>query len=367
MSKGRVFILGAGCSYDGEHGYPLANQFIQVLERYAETIEGRQDCLRIKKAVDDTVALLKQAGSSSWYAGTIDQLIDLILKAKCDDQLRNLPSASSSHVVGLRYEAVGKAKIATAACFLSLEKKARERQLAKYRQFIAGKVLNEVGTSSYCLQRLRKSSARVLSFNYDRLFELAFFASFADESTSRYGPYTNEVLNSGLTAFGDLMVIDPDQFCFLKLHGSIGVRCADDAFGQRLINNDNIDSWSETKVNDALYFRNVPSPIAEPLIAFPFEKDFIISGQQNAYAFREYIKQVWDHATLVLKDASEIWVIGYSFDPTDCAHLLSRIHQAHECERIVIQNHPAECDRIAALLKIEHRLRMPIETYPVQF
>ena len=78
------------------------------------------------------------------------------------------------------YEAVRDAKIATAACFLERENAVRLQQIDKYKEFIQRKVLDETGVSIPCYTRLQKSNARVLSFNYDRLFELAFFGGFAD-------------------------------------------------------------------------------------------------------------------------------------------------------------------------------------------
>lgn len=352
----RVYILGAGCSYDGEHGYPLASQFIGALEKYSARIEGREDCQRIKEAVDDTVGLLKRSGSSSWHASTIDQLIDLVYKGQCDEELRGVS----------RPAAARKAKIAASACFLELEPSARRRQIPKYRQFISGKILNETGMSAYTRQRLKQSNACVLSFNYDRLFELAFFAGFRDPSLDSWSPYSDEVLNAGLTVFGDLMEIDPNRFSLLKLHGSIGMFCGEDVFPEQVRACDDVGKWTEPKLTDDLFFPDRRSR-REPLIVFPFEKDFIVSGNNNGFAFRKYINHVWEHATLALQAASEIWAIGYSFDATDCTHLLSRLRQAKNCKRIVIQNLPDECERIRSLLTIDHRLKVPIQSNTTPF
>ena len=103
------------------------------------------------------------------------------------------------------------------------------------------------------------------------------------------------------------------------------------------------------------------------MIAFPYEKEFIVSGRENKLPFRNYIEKVWQHATGVLQEASELWVIGYSFDPTDAAYLIECIRQARTCRRIIIQNLPAECDRIVALLKTEYQIETPVEKYSVLF
>ena len=58
--ESRVYVLGAGCSCDAEHGYPLVKDFFPALNAYAAKIAGVADCQRIKKAVEDTAQLLTQ-------------------------------------------------------------------------------------------------------------------------------------------------------------------------------------------------------------------------------------------------------------------------------------------------------------------
>ena len=269
--ESRVYILGAGCSYHEQHGYPLAKQFVPELTSYAARIAEVAECQRIRKAVEDTVTLLMQCQSGPSHASTIDQLINLILRGRCDDQLMALEPHSSAHIVSLRYEAARKAKIATAACFLAREKAARQQQIDKYKEFILRKVLDQTGVSTPCRVRLQKTSARVLSFNYDRLFELAFFASFADNSISQFYPYSDAVLNSGLTVLGTGMEVHKDRFCFLKLHGSIGMCCRKDPFGQRVHPIGDVTDWKEQNVTDGFYFSKEQSLYSsiEPLIVFP--------------------------------------------------------------------------------------------------
>jgi hypothetical protein len=362
----RVYVLGAGCSYHEQQGYPLATQFAAALNSYAAKIASVTDCQRIKMAVEDTVKLLNQCQSGPCLASTIDQLINLVLHGRCDDQLRALRPKSHADVTSLRYQAVRDAKIATTACFLDREANARLHQTDKYKQFIQRRLLDETGVSSSCITRLRQSNSRVLSFNYDRLFELAFFAGFADRHVTQFPPYSSEVLNSGLPVFGEWSEIKQDRFCFLKMHGSAGMLCKEDAFGENAYQIGEIINWVEVKVADELFYpKTVEHFPPEPLIAFPYEKDFIVTGKNNKLPFRGYIERVWAHATYVLREASEIWVIGYSFDPTDCKYLIDRMRQATKCRRIVIQNLPSECDRISALLTTDYELRIPVEKYPV--
>jgi hypothetical protein len=368
-TSSRVYVLGAGCSYDTQHGYPLAKDFVAALNAYAAKIGGVTECQRIKGTVEDTAKLLTQCQTGACHASTIDQLINLIWNQRCDEQLRVLSGNPAADRVGLRYEAVRKAKIATAACFLDREGPALQQQIGKYKEFIQRKVLNETGVSIPCQTRLQRSSARVLSFNYDRLFELAFFAAFADGHLKRYSPYQAECLSSGLTAFGETGDFEKDRFCFAKLHGSVGMLCAEDAFGQQVSHFREVANWKEEKITDALFFpANPTSQVAAGLmIAFPYEKDFIVSGRENKLPFRGYIERVWGHAAYVLQEAAEIWIIGHSFDPTDCAYLIDRIRPATKCSRVVIQNLPAECDRIEALLKTDYGIQIPIEKYAIPF
>jgi hypothetical protein len=47
MAARRVYVLGAGCSYDQQCGYPLAKQFVAALNAYAARIAGVPECERI--------------------------------------------------------------------------------------------------------------------------------------------------------------------------------------------------------------------------------------------------------------------------------------------------------------------------------
>jgi hypothetical protein len=368
-AKTRVYVLGAGCSYHQEHGYPLAKNFVPALSAYGASIAGDPACQRIGQAVDATVKLLTACQSGACHASTIDQLINLVLEGRCDGELKTLKGPQAGDKWGLRYEAVRRAKIATAACFLTKEADVIGHQMGRYRDFIQGKIFGGAGVSDSCIVKLRKSSARVLTFNYDRLFELAFFAGFADAYVKNFYCYSAEVLNSGLVVTGEVGEIAADRFCFLKLHGSIGLCCAEDAFGQNARQVFDVANWKPEKVTDELLCpvgRQGVFP-AEPMIVFPYEKDYIVSGKNNKLSFRSYVNKVWAHATEVLRAASEIWVIGYSFDPTDAGRLIDGIRLAERCERIVIQNLGPECDRIEALLRVEHRILTRIEKYPVLF
>ena len=366
MKESTVYILGAGCSYAGDKGYPLASEFIESLSAFGSKISSKPACRRIHKAVQDTVALLNACQSWSCHASTIDWMINLILREQCDDLLTAIAGVNSPSIIQideLQRLAVRKAKVATAACLLDKEDVARGALIDRYRDFIQRKILHDGGPSTPTLHRLRQSGARVLSFNYDRMFELAFFAAFGDASLRGQYAYGTHALNSGLQLGGKVGEFDPGTFCFLKVHGSIGLMCNQDGFGQQVRQLSDIASWaSPTPTSDSTYFSDQPTwqTWRDPLIVFPYEKDFVMSNNNSGLVFRDYIKSVWEHASQTIQEASEIWVIGYSFDPTDRKYLINLLKKAKNCKRIVIQNLKDECDRIDRLLRIEEKLEIPI-------
>jgi len=364
----RVYVLGAGCSYDEQHGYPLGNGFLSELEIYAVKIHGQMDCKRIEESVQQTVELLKHYQSGQYQASTIDQLINLILRHQCDDYLREMYSRTPNKInvldTALRFDAVRNAKISASACFLKKEAQVMNRLLPKYQAFIR-KIFSESGISTLCSARLQSSNARVFSFNYDRLFELAFFgAGFVDDYLKSFDPYSPEILNSGLNAGNSENIkILEDRFCFIKLHGSIGFRCKRDVISQTIYRDGHIANWKPLEATDEMFFGScVPGQFRDaPLIVFPFEKDFILSGKPNTLASRDYISKIWAYAEIIFQEAMEIFIIGYSFcDPMDSKYLIELIRKAKKCRQIEIQNLPGECERITSLLSGDYAIRVPI-------
>jgi hypothetical protein len=358
----RVYILGAGPSFCGDNGYPLAKGFLPELKAYADKIASDSDCVRIFKILQYTIRLMEQCQSGQCQAATIDQMISLVLRGQCDLLLQSVYQQPSGQIVSLRYRAVKEAKIATAACFLAKEEQAMTHLLPKYTAFVQD-VFKDTQPSNYCINRLSQTRSRVLSFNYDRLFELAFFgAAMADRSLTNYAPYGTEVLNSGFNFGGwGKPEIKSKRFSFVKLHGSIGALCREDEFGQNTYPlGAEINRWTPIKVSDGAFFSNGNSAAAEPLIAFPYEKDFIIT-KDNKAPFRDYIKAVWNQASAALSEATDIFIIGYSFsDPSDSKHIIDRIKSAKMCRRIVIQNLPEACEKIAELLSVHHEIQPPV-------
>jgi len=364
----RVYVLGAGCSYDGQHGYPLANGFLSELKAYAVKIQDRKDCKQIKEAVQQTIDLLHEYRSGQYQASTIDQLVNLILTDKCDDFLRR--QSPASNIEGLRLGAVRNAQISTSACFLEKEGLAMDRLLPKYKAFIR-RIFNENEVGTPHSTSLQNSNVRVFSFNYDRLFELAFVsARVAEEDMKVYCPY--KVLNSGLYVHDtrDLEIMK-DRFCFIKLHGSIGFRCIDKlGYGQKICWDGDIGRWKQVKVTDEMFFATrMPGGFRDsPLVVFPYDKKFVRDGKTSRLPNRDYIEKVWKYAEYVFPEAAELFVIGYSFsDWEDSNYLVDLIRRATNCHQIEIQNLPNECTRISNLLKDKHQIRIPIKMNPVKF
>jgi hypothetical protein len=86
-----------------------------------------------------------------------------------------------------KYRLVEDAKLSVAALFLSKEPEAIRRGLPGYRTLMRWIFPSTLGTDYR--SAVRNSSFRVLTFNYDRLFELAFRQHFeVDLQEAFYGP-----------------------------------------------------------------------------------------------------------------------------------------------------------------------------------
>jgi hypothetical protein len=181
MKDTTVYVLGAGCS--ANYGYPLATGFIPALETFSrEFLNDTPDRQKLKRCVDGTVALMRQAGVQ-----TIDSLTDRIHKGLLHDSRH-----SNTQANGTRNLRVRSAKIATTALFLWLEREAKSKPLDGYERFL----LELFPGTGPLRMRLRNSNCHVLTFNYDRLFEMALLRSFGHDETQLL--YGESVLNSGL-------------------------------------------------------------------------------------------------------------------------------------------------------------------------
>jgi hypothetical protein len=338
MEKGgTVYILGAGCSVDC--GYPLATGFINALSMFAQSLTS-PECKRIKQAAENTAKLLTERGVS-----TIDSLVSSLTNERFGLNFRSQVDEAALD------EKIYDAKIATNALFLQLEPNALSR-LGRYERFL-WKVFPGHG---HWQRELSKADTRVLTFNYDRLFEMAFVRRFQID-TGQYPIYGENVLNSGLIFTEKESVnIASDTFCFLKLHGSVGMAVREE-YGKpcHYCHCDGITSSKSRPVaDDDFYPRRVKDPNdkrPEPLIIFPNEKDYVRSNN-NRFPYREYVTKVWHSAEQVVADATQINVIGYSFHPIDRKSLVNLLSKRRSGIPIVVQNPDARA--ICADLAQDH-------------
>jgi len=352
----KVLVLGAGCSV--KYGYPLAAGFVAAFETFSRSLGD--DAQKLKQAVDETVALMRQTNVQ-----TVDELVFRILNRALDD-----PKQGSTQAYGVRLQRVLKAKIATAALFLDLEQRAKAETLDSYQRLI----LKMFPGSGQWQQRFRNSNSHLLTFNYDRLFEMTLLKMFGIDADTQL-LYGEDILNSGLHhCMGDGMGFKDDRFCFLKLHGSIGMRIHEE-YGQPRYYPylDGVKPGEKIELNDDRFFGKSANSLPqdrdpEPLIVFPFEKDFVRSGSPNQLAFREYIIAVWQQAERVVESASEIWFIGYSFAMMDRTAVIGLLARARQCKRLVIQNRPGEAERICRILSVEHpEIEIPLVPHGFEF
>ena len=353
MSDTTVYILGAGCSV--KYGYPLAANFVPAFESFSRSLGGEAE--KLKRAVDETVALMDEANVQ-----TVDELV-----FRSHNRALNDPKHQSTQDYGVRLRRILKAKIATAALFLALEQRAKTETLDSYQRLI----LKMFPGSGDWQQRFRNTRCHLLTFNYDRLFEMALLKMFGIDADTQL-LYGEDILNSGLHhCMGDSMGFKDDRFCFLKLHGSIGMRIHEENGQLRYYPYlDGAKPGEKIELNDERFFANsLPQDRdPEPLIVFPFEKDFVRSGSPNQLAFREYITAVWQQAERVVESASEIWFIGYSFAMMDRAAVIGLLARARQCKRLVIQNRPGEAEKICQMLSVEHPdLGIPLVPHGCEF
>jgi hypothetical protein len=339
----RVFILGAGCSV--ECGYPpgtgLAAEFEKLLGEIQEIPDEK--CGRIKHSLICTLKLLRETPGVE----TLDQLAARIEQDLNDwKRQRGSPFANAEYLERENTAArqILDAKIATSAMFLAREAKARQTGLRSYKSFIT----QILGGPPW--EEARKADCSVLTFNYDRLFEIAFPECFATFDLRNHPLYASDALNSCLDFnFGkwSLAQPTPGRFCFLKMHGSAGwwVKVKrDGGRGERwYCPAFPVQGLSVEQIEKTIP-RECGGPFGwEPLLAFPHERQesqeyFNYKGESSGCDWAPYIDAVWQQAASVVANATEVSVIGYSFNPIDSRHMVNQLLSKATCEKIVIQN-----------------------------
>ena len=273
-----LIILGAGCSLNR---YPLAKDMLAHLKQFGDGLGPKAS--RLRKLVEQTVELFDRLRAKGAIAQTLDDLARIVHSGYLADNTVGNNRMENDRLVE-------DAKVAVAALFLSKEAEAIKDGLRGYRS-----LMNRVFASSFgtdCRIALRNTPYRVLTFNYDRLFELAFRQYFPYDGTEAfYGP---TVLNSGLyQVLPQKVEVDLERFAFLKLHGSVCLYSYEKPEG--CDHHHQIPELVQpTPITDKEFFLtdgygihcNKPKPT---LIVFPHEKDFLHDYPGNHFNFRFYI------------------------------------------------------------------------------
>lgn len=350
MPESKVYILGAGCSKDC--GYPLGAEMKADLEQFGRSLDSARSP-RLQRAVADTLALF----------GTTTETIDVLVQKLYGGNLDEIIEGPLN-----RQPRVISATLATCASFLAKEASARETGFRAYREFLSDLFPN---AETHWLRIPQSTRHHVLTFNYDRLFEMAFVDRF---NFIGYGLYDVRVLNSGITLEGVNIVFTPEAFSFLKLHGSVGGWTVDftgtgSAKHQICYFEDPVAN--QVMVDDNLFFSEGPDAQhpdhlkRPPLLFFPYQRQHIVSSD-SGFPFDSYARAVWKRATELISNATEIHVIGYSFSGIDREPMLEMLDQARRCQRLVIQG--LDADRICHKLKLDRpQLGNLIQSAPFKF
>jgi hypothetical protein len=305
----------------------------------------------IKKCVSDTINLAE----SLPQLDTLDQLAQ-----HCEDELSR--PGSNEDLITKR---VADAKIAICSMFVAREAKARKTGLRGYGRFIAS-----IFGGDPWEEGVAAADCHVLSFNYDRLFEIAFLNHFRSFDVQKVSLYGNRALNSGFNPENSgfnrgFSSVDPasGRFNFLKLHGSAGwwVKKNQDDFKGRLY-------WPTVPM-ERMDLQDIENLLGErgsflawePLITFPHEKRLATENDSTTYSHDPYIRRIWNQAAELIATATVVRVIGYSFSAVDSRHMVQRLlGRASRCQKIIIQN-PDICGVKANLRSYNKQLSAQME------
>jgi hypothetical protein len=347
-----VFILGAGCSANS--GYPLGIGLTSQLNSFFSQIPD--ECRLVKRSVSNTTRIMDEMPGIE----TLDEL-----SKKIEDNLKN-------HIGNEQQadEQILDAKIAISAMFVYREEKAKETGLPGYRNLI-GKVFG----GGQGEKAVAESDCHVLTFNYDRLFEIAFMGYFKTYLPQQFHLYAPDVLNSGFSDYytGGYreIKITGGRFCFLKLHGSA------DWWVRRGAGNrgrDELRRYQPAIPMDRDYLQEIEKLLEptnknyphEPLIAFPHERQRANSSNVD-FLGDPYLRKIEAHARTVLATANVVKIIGYSFAPIDCQQVISSfLNFIPSSARIVVQNKDIETVH-SRLNKVDFARMEQVEFDPTPF
>jgi hypothetical protein len=353
VSEKTVIVMGAGCSF--AYGFPLAHQTLDHLQRFARELEGSTQHTQVRTCVLETIDLFQRYREKNRAIKTLDQLVDAIHGASRATERDQTADERADRCVN-------RAKIAEAALFIWCEKAAIQRGLDGYRKLLNW-IFGKGSGRDYHPGEMGADYA-VFSFNYDRLFELAFQRRFRLPNLAFYGP---DIMNSGLYVLGNrLQPIPLDRFALLKLHGSVSFRTDEFMDLRHEGHPPQIDG--EDNYGDSRFFAESDSRghsrMHPPLIVFPHEQPFLKDYPNGRFAHREYTPHVAAAARKFAARATELWIVGYSCPSEDCDEIRDMLDAATGCKRILVRdpNPDSVCQKLLTHLRTNSTQIVPIRS-----
>ncbi len=319
MGCQKVFILGAGCSVCGQ--YPMANKVKERLTLLGNRL-AKDDIEPLRSWVQQTVNLLDEHG-----ARTVDELA------------AKLPGHDSDKT----RSQVEHAKLAMSLLFLDTEDKAVVEALPAYSVLFSE--MFSAGLSSNLKDRLESSNCRILTFNYDRLFEKCLHQWVSSQSTANLPIPSPEEINQiiGGVQFDGSKPCIQDSWLLLKLHGSVAQfnRTKPDQGNWFYYPKEFGLSKSTPALSDNCYENWADTKGLRSTMFFPSDKDL---NEESLYERSEsapypfYQKSIWDKAKDFCSQASEIHIIGYSMQDVDWFSFKRLLSGTKKSCKIVVRN-----------------------------
>jgi|GEM_PF-4980377 len=265
---------------------------------------------RIREDVRSTISLMEQF--------SVDTLDELASHQEIRDDL----------------DKVNRAKVSMAALFAWKEAKAVKTGFRNYQRLFHRLFSYEYGSEIAAV--LKETPYRVLTFNYDRIFELAF--------NSIYG-FKEDVEEINLRLQAGLIDTDSKRdepqrngFSLVKLHGGVGFMCPANNHGMEHMHS-KLPFAKQEITDDDFYKEN--GKLRFPLqIVFPHEKRNEPASEQDP--FGRYVDKTKSLAKELLHEATEVWIVGYSIPSIDLAYFKELLGAAANCRQFVIQNPEAK-------------------------
>ena len=321
----------------------MANKVAAELKKFGKDRLQHDEAKKLKDCVEQTCDLLSEHGVET---------IDALAKVLRDTNRK----------------AIKKAKIAMSVFFFGLEDEAVTRAFPNYAALFDELFRYGDSPSPSLEDRVKATPCRVLTYNYDRLFERTFieWAKREEPENEKITENLETFLNMGIGNGYDV-VIKPDQFSLLKLHGGIGQFNRDGARDYQNTSHLYLPEFGNPihPLNDDPYYQRKKYKTNEPTIIFPHEKQ---AGDKSS--FQGYDSKVWKQAREFCKDATEIQIIGYSLQPIDYFWFKSLLREAKTDAKIVLRNQLTEKDTLESRLsgiKEEFGAEWKIEYMPEDF